>query len=95
MNTQKPQDRAWSAPSEVAPGAGVAWQLRLMNDLVNGQMSGPEFARAWLSTRRRVLDGNERVWENFERILCDVFYSLDEYIIDPALRVLATSQMSN
>jgi hypothetical protein len=32
------------------------------------------------------LDGSERVRENFERILYDVFCLLNDYVIDPALR---------
>jgi self-protective colicin-like immunity protein len=61
-------------------------QLELMHDLVSGEIGGPDFARAWLSARRRVLDAGERVRDRFDRILTDVFYLLDDYVIDPALR---------
>jgi hypothetical protein len=57
-----------------------------MRDLVSGKIAGPDFARAWLSARRRVLDAGERVRERFDRILTDVFYLLDDYVIDPTLR---------
>jgi hypothetical protein len=39
-----------------------------------------------LSARRRGLDAGEHVRERFDRVLTDVFYLLDEYVIDPALR---------
>jgi hypothetical protein len=57
-----------------------------MRDLVGGKITGPDFARAWLSARRRVLDEGERVREKFDRVLTDVFYVHDDYVIDPALR---------
>lgn len=58
----------------------------LIKQLVAGGISAPEFAREWLAARRRVLDEGERVRERFERILTDIFYLLDDYVIDPMLR---------
>ena len=78
--------RSWASPSDVDPGSATAAQVELMRDLVSGKIAGPDFARAWLSARRRVLDGGERVRERFDRILTDVFYLLDDYVIDPTLR---------
>jgi hypothetical protein len=78
--------RSWASPSEVDPGSAIAVQLELMRDLVSGKIAGPDFARAWLSARRLVLDTRERVRERFDRVLTDVFYLLDDYVIDPALR---------
>lgn len=78
--------RPWASPSEVAPGSATAAQLELMRDLVDGKIAGPGFARAWLSARRRILDVGERVRERFDRVLTDVFYLLDNYVINPALR---------
>ncbi|NJC68420.1 hypothetical protein HC031_01585 [Planosporangium thailandense] len=57
-----------------------------MRDLVSGNVSAPEFARSWLAGRRRALDAEERVREQFDRILTRVFYLLDDYVIDPTLR---------
>jgi hypothetical protein len=57
-----------------------------MRDLVSEKIAGPDFAKAWLSARRRVLDEGERVHGKFDRILTDVFYLLDDYVIDPTLR---------
>jgi hypothetical protein len=82
----QPRPRAWASPSEVEPGSGIATQLELMRDLVRGRISAPDFAKAWLAARRHVLNEGERVRENFERILTRVFYLLDDYVIDPALR---------
>jgi hypothetical protein len=78
--------RSWASPSEVDHDSAIAQQLELMRDFVSGKIAGPDFAKAWLSARRRVLDAGERVRERFERILTDVFYLLDDYVIDPALR---------
>ena len=78
--------RSWASPSDVDPGSATAAQVELMRDLVSGRIAGPDFARAWLSARRRVLDAGERVRERFDRILTDVFYLLDDYVIDPTLR---------
>jgi hypothetical protein len=61
-------------------------QLELMNKLVAGEVSGPEFAAAWLAARRQAIAGGERCRDSFERNLNDVFYLLDDYVIDPALR---------
>ena len=49
-----------------------------MRDLVGGKIAGPDFARAWLSARRRVLDAGERLRERFDRVLTDMFYLLDD-----------------
>lgn len=78
--------RSWVSPSEVDPGSAIAAQLELMRNLVSGKITGPDFARAWLSARRRALDAGERVRERFDRVLTDVFYLLDDYVIDPGLR---------
>lgn len=77
---------AWARPSEVEPGTGVADQVRFMRELVGEQISGPDFAKSWLGARRRVLAQGERVLESFERVLTDIFYILDDYVIDPKLR---------
>jgi Bacterial self-protective colicin-like immunity len=77
---------SWASPSEVDPGSAIAVQLELMRDLVGGKIAGPDFARAWLSARRCVLNAGERLRERFDRVLADVFYVLDDYVIDSALR---------
>jgi hypothetical protein len=83
---QRHMGRSWASPSEVDPGSATAAQLELMHDLARGKIAGPDFARSWLSARRRVLDAGERVREKFDRVLTDVFYLLDDYVIDAALR---------
>jgi hypothetical protein len=80
------RQRAWSRPSDVESGTGIAEQLELMRQLVGARISAPDFANAWLAERRRVLARGERVRERFDRILTDVFYLLDDYVIDPTLR---------
>jgi hypothetical protein len=83
---QNSRSRAWSAPSVVPRDSGTGQQIAQMEKLVAGEVSGPEFARAWLAARRQALDNAERVREPFERILYEVFYLLDDYVIDPDLR---------
>lgn len=80
------QVRTWASPAEVTSGSGVATQIELMRELADGKTAGPDFARSWLAARRRVLDGGERVREKFDRMLTEVFYLLDDYVIDPTLR---------
>jgi hypothetical protein len=80
------RSNSWASPSEVDPGSATAAQLELMRDLVDGKIAGPDFARAWLAARRRVLDAGERLRDRFDRVFLDVFYLLDDYVIDPALR---------
>ncbi|MET8183702.1 colicin immunity domain-containing protein [Streptomyces sp. NPDC005336] len=57
-----------------------------MESLVASWISAEEFAQSWLSARRRALELRERLWEPFSRILDQVFYALDDYVIDPGLR---------
>ena len=79
-------ERAWTRPSDVRPGTATAEQVELMRQLAAGTLPAPEFATAWLSARRRALDDGDRLLAAFDRILTDVFYLLDDYVIDPALR---------
>jgi hypothetical protein len=74
------------SPSEVDPSSATAEQVQSMRDLVGGEIAGSDFARAWLSARRRALEAGERVRDKFDRILTNVFYLLDDYVIDPNLR---------
>jgi hypothetical protein len=78
--------RAWSKSSEVSPGTATAEQLDLMRQLAIGAISAPDFARAWLAARRRALDEGDRVRGRFYNTLTNVFYLLDDYVIDPTLR---------
>jgi hypothetical protein len=78
--------RAWARPSEVEPGAATAEQVSLMRQLAGATISAPDFATGWLTARRRALDEGDRLRTEFDRILTEVFYVLDEYVIDPTLR---------
>ena len=78
--------RAWARPSEVEAGAATAEQVNLMRKLAGGTISASDFATAWLTARRRALDDGDRLRNDFDRILTEVFYLLDEYVIDPTLR---------
>jgi hypothetical protein len=76
----------WKGPSEVPPDSATAEQLRLMASFVSGRLAAEEFAVRWLSARRLALNHGERLCEAFDHLLNQVFYALDEYVIDPALR---------
>lgn len=82
----RPRRKVWATPSEVEPDAGVARQVEFMRRLIESQISAPEFAKVWLAARRRALNDGERVREDFDRVLTNVFYLLDDYVIDPVLR---------
>jgi hypothetical protein len=57
-----------------------------MRQLAGTRIPAPEFAKAWLAARRRALDEGDRLRDEFDRILTEVFYQLDDYVIDPRLR---------
>ncbi|MER5731428.1 hypothetical protein ABT084_24365 [Streptomyces sp. NPDC002138] len=57
-----------------------------MRLLVGGDLQPAEFAMGWLTARRRALTDGERLGAELDRHLNQVFYALDEYPIDPALR---------
>ncbi|MFI9719716.1 colicin immunity domain-containing protein [Streptomyces sp. NPDC052396] len=78
--------QAWASGSEVTAGSATAEQLSLMESFAHGTMNGPDFATSWLAARRRALATKERLRTSLESILNDVFYALDNYAPDPALR---------
>lgn len=78
--------RSWARPAEVPIGSAIGDELSLMLKFEEGWVSGPEFAVGWLTARRTALGRGERVRERFEQILNQVFYLLDDYVVDPALR---------
>jgi len=84
--TFRPRQVAWASKDEVAAGSATAEQVSLMESLAAGRISAEEFAQSWLSARRRALEPRERLREPFSRILDQVFYALDDYVIDPGLR---------
>ncbi|MFF2364401.1 colicin immunity domain-containing protein [Streptomyces sp. NPDC058122] len=85
-NAFQPREAAWASKRDVAAGSATAEQVSLMESLGAGRISAEEFARSWLAARRRALDLRERLREPFSRILDQVFYALDDYVIDPGLR---------
>jgi len=83
----RPGARAWRRPGEIPSDTGTGRQIASMRGLVDGSLSGPEFARSWLSGRRTALARGERTLPPLARVLDDVFFVLeDEYAIDPLLR---------
>ncbi|MET8447065.1 colicin immunity domain-containing protein [Streptomyces sp. NPDC005209] len=82
----QPHQVAWASKSDVAAGSATAEQVSLMESLVADRISAEAFARSWLSARRRALEQCERLREPFSWILDQVFYALDDYVIDPGLR---------
>lgn len=57
-----------------------------MDSFTAGDISTEDFARSWLAARRQALELRERLREPFSRLLDQVFYALDDYVIDPELR---------
>ncbi len=82
----QPRQTAWASWSDVAPGSATAEQLSLMDSFTAGDISTEDFARSWLAARRQALELRERLREPFSRLLDQVFYALDDYVIDPELR---------
>lgn len=81
-----PRRIASSTPAQVDPDSAVAEQLTLMNSLAEGEISGAAFATGWLAARNRAMAEGERTRGALDRVLTDVFYALEDYVIDPALR---------
>ncbi len=81
-----PRPRAWRRPSEVDADAATAEQVDLMRQVADARIPAPQFAKAWLAARRRALGEGDRLRDEFDRILTQVFYQLDDYVIDPTLR---------
>ncbi|MFN8074585.1 MAG: colicin immunity domain-containing protein [Kineosporiaceae bacterium] len=82
-----PAQRSFRSATEVPPGSATADQLALMRGLVDGTVTGADFARGWLAARRRALDAGERTRDALGEALDAVFWLLeDEYTIDPELR---------
>ncbi|MEV8016794.1 colicin immunity domain-containing protein [Streptomyces sp. NPDC086554] len=82
----QPNQVAWASRSDVSAGSATAEQVSLMDAFAANDISGEDFATAWLDARRRALQLRERLREPFSRILDQVFYALDDYVIDPRLR---------
>ncbi|WP_051728688.1 MULTISPECIES: colicin immunity domain-containing protein [Amycolatopsis] len=81
-----PEVRAWARRSEVPADSFVARELAVMESFARGELSGPEFARSWSTAWRLANERRERVRTPFARVLHEVFYLLEDYPIDPALR---------
>jgi hypothetical protein len=81
-----PRARAWRSPDEVPPGTATAEQLALMAAFGRGELPGGEFATRWYAARRLACERDERVRDRLAEALHDVFFLLEDYPIDPALR---------
>lgn len=82
----EPRPRAWARPAAVDPESHIARQLELINTLIARSITGPDFARAYLAERRESLNAGERLREAFDRALNEVFYAIEDYVIDPEMR---------
>lgn len=76
----------WAKRSEVPDDSGVARQLAVMESLVRGELSGSEFSRTWGAARQLSNARGERLQTPFYQALDHLFFVLEEYPIDPALR---------
>ncbi len=81
-----PAHRAWSRPADVAPGSGAAQQLALLDELVTGARSAPEFAHDWWKARRTSQTNGERIQTPLAELFDRVFMILEDYAVDPDLR---------
>ncbi|MEV7204744.1 MULTISPECIES: colicin immunity domain-containing protein [unclassified Streptomyces] len=81
-----PRSRTWKRLEDLPAESHTGRQVALMRDLLSGAVDGPAFARRWLEERRCAMDAGERVGEDVAAALDDVFYSLEDYTIDPSLR---------
>ncbi|GAA3169766.1 hypothetical protein GCM10020001_115070 [Nonomuraea salmonea] len=81
-----PRWRSWRSPREVHPESNTAQQLHLMESFVERTLPASRFVLSWLSERSQALDDGERLHAQFEELMNEVFYALDDYPSDPDLR---------
>jgi len=81
-----PRWRAWRSPSEVQSESYTSRQLSLMELFIKGHIEAARFSREWLAARRMALDTGERLRDGFDNLMNEVFYTIDDYVIDPKLR---------
>lgn len=87
VTTESPsRTRTWKTPESVPTTSHTGRQLELMRQLAADAVDGPAFARQWLEERRRSMDAGERLGDGLTAALDEVFYALEDYSIDPALR---------
>ncbi|MQY20699.1 colicin immunity domain-containing protein [Nocardia macrotermitis] len=75
--------KVWKRPDDVVAGAGIDEQLELMRAVVDGDLTATQFAREWHAAHRRSLNSGEKISAQFENVLNEVFYAIEEYAIDP------------
>ncbi|WP_190232780.1 hypothetical protein [Streptomyces avicenniae] len=81
-----PVHRSWAAADSVPPHAATAQQLRLIRGLLAQQTTPADFTHEWLAARRAALAAGERVRGPLNAALDEVFYVLEDFEPDPALR---------
>ncbi|MEV5593298.1 colicin immunity domain-containing protein [Streptomyces sp. NPDC052496] len=57
-----------------------------MQSLLNGRLAVSRFAEEWLAARRRALSEGDRLRSPLDAALDEVFYTLEDYSIDPAFK---------
>lgn len=83
-----PSERQWKSVGEIPTDSHTGKQLAFMNEFRDELLDGPAFARKWLFERSRAMNVGERVHDKIASIFDEVFYLLDDYVIDPGLRDL-------
>ncbi|ATY10596.1 hypothetical protein CU254_09070 [Amycolatopsis sp. AA4] len=82
----RPVEHSWAKRSEAPAESGVGRRLAAMESFVRGEVTGPEFARTWYAARMLSLERNERSRGPLGKVLNHLFFVLEDYPIDPALR---------
>ncbi|MER6025622.1 hypothetical protein [Streptomyces sp. NPDC001851] len=80
------RQRAWSRPSDVAPGSSAARQLELLDQLVEGTCTASDFAHGWWKARRASQMDGERIQGPLADLFDRVFMLLEDYEVEPDLR---------
>lgn len=81
-----PRHIAWAHARNVPDGTATSHQLRLARDFTAGAIGGADFARGWLKARRMAQESGERLRDPLLSAFEQVFFLLEDYSIDPALK---------
>lgn len=78
--------KAWSQAWQVPADSAVGEQLQLIDALLSGNITAPEFEHAWLAARGQELARGERPAGRLADALSRIFIAVDAYVSDPELR---------
>ncbi|MFI6514784.1 hypothetical protein ACIBF1_04395 [Spirillospora sp. NPDC050679] len=84
--------RAWRNPDEVPPGTSTHQQLELIQNLVRGELSAPEFVDRWWPLDRAAAEAGERPVHRLQYLLRLVTAAAEDLEGEALVRAVARAQ---